>query len=240
MQSFSRLVLSTAMVLWSLRALSAQDLRPRAYVINPVHSNAVILGYAFNDGSVFFGTVLPITNASGQYSVPNFTYYHTMGFFKRSANITATLPYVVGTFQGEVQGNGQQIYRSGMANSIFRCSVNLLGGPAMAPKDFARWKQKTILGASIEVVARPASTTRATWSTQVATGGLSNRNLAIPAGGELDSGWLWRSLAVHHQQQLLDRQRVLPQTEYSDTSPHCIDRNALELRRKTAQLGLGR
>jgi hypothetical protein len=79
MRYFSRLVLSTTKVL-SLRALSAQDLRPRAYVIAPVHSNAVILGYTFDDGSVFFGAVLPITNASGPYCVPNLTYYHSMNF----------------------------------------------------------------------------------------------------------------------------------------------------------------
>jgi hypothetical protein len=46
----------------------------------PVHSNAVILGYTFDDGSVFFGAVLPITNASGPYCVPNLTYYHSMNF----------------------------------------------------------------------------------------------------------------------------------------------------------------
>jgi hypothetical protein len=141
------------MGLCSLKTLSAQDLRPRAYVITPIHSNAVILGYAFNDGSIFFGTVLPITDASGRYSVPNLTYYHSISFFKRSANITGTLPYVVGTFQGEVNESEQQIYRSGMADSIFRCSVNLFGGPAMPTKNFMKWKQKTLLGASIEVVA---------------------------------------------------------------------------------------
>ncbi|MGC1293602.1 MAG: transporter, partial [Alloacidobacterium sp.] len=153
MRHFCQLVLSAAIALCSLHVLSAQDLRPRAYVVTPVHWNAVIVGYAFNDGSIFFGTVLPITNASGRYSVPNLSYYHSLSFFKRSANFTATLPYVVGTFQGEVQGNEQSIYRSGLADSIFRFSVNLLGGPAMLPKDFVKWRQKTILGASIQVVA---------------------------------------------------------------------------------------
>jgi Putative MetA-pathway of phenol degradation len=147
-----KLVLSAALFVASQR-LNAQDLMPRAYVITPEHSNAVIVGYAFNNGSIFFGTVLPITNASGRYSVPNISYYHSLSFFKRSANFTATLPYVVGNFQGEVKGSQQSIYRSGLADSIFRFSVNLLGGPAMPPKNFAKWKQKTILGASIQVVA---------------------------------------------------------------------------------------
>ena len=151
-----KLVLSAAIAVCSLRVLTAQDLRPRAYVITPVHWNAVIVGYAFKDGSIFFGSVLPITNASGRYSVPNISYYDSLSFFKRSANFTSTLPYVVGNFKGEVIGNEQKVYRSGLADSVFRFSVNLIGGPAMVPKDFAKWKQKTILGASIQLVAPTA------------------------------------------------------------------------------------
>jgi hypothetical protein len=154
MRYLAKLVLSTAMALSSLHILSAQDLRPRAYLITPIHWNAVTVGYAFNNGSIYFGTLLPITNATGQYSVPNLSYYHSLSFFKRSANVIATLPYVVGTFQGDVGETGQQqIYRSGLADSVFRASVNLIGGPAMPPKEFAKWKQKTLLGASLQVTA---------------------------------------------------------------------------------------
>ena len=137
----------------SLHLLYAQDLRPRAYVITPVHWNAAIVGYNFNDGSIFFGSLLPITDASGQYHVSTLSYYHALNFFGRSANFTATLPYIVGNFQGEVKGSSQQVYRSGMADSVFRFSVNLIGGPAMAPKEFVKWRQKTIVGASIQVIA---------------------------------------------------------------------------------------
>lgn len=40
-----------------------------------------------------------------------------------------------------------------MADSVFRFSGNLIGGPSMDAREFAKWKQKTILGASIQVVA---------------------------------------------------------------------------------------
>src|ERR1700758_4704432 len=43
---------SMAVVASSLKPLWAQDLSPRAYVITPVHSNAVILTYSFFSGSV--------------------------------------------------------------------------------------------------------------------------------------------------------------------------------------------
>ena len=47
----------------------------------------------------------------------------------------------------------QSVYRSGLLDCVTRFSVNLLGGPAMQLPDYARWKQKVILGASIKIVA---------------------------------------------------------------------------------------
>jgi hypothetical protein len=131
--------------------LSAQELAPRAYVITPLHSNAVVLTYAFFDGSVLVDGAIPVTGATGTYSVPVFTYYHGFNFFGRSANVNASLPYAVGTFQGEVAGRQQQIYRSGLADSDVRVSVNLKGAPAMPVQQFVKWRQKTLLGVSLKM-----------------------------------------------------------------------------------------
>jgi hypothetical protein len=133
--------------------LAAQDLAPRAYVITPVHSNAITLTWSFYDGGVDFNGTVPIGNATGTYYVSIFSYYHALNFFGRSANITASLPYAVGNFQGEVSGQPRSIYRSGLLDSTFRFSVNLMGGPAMQPKEMVKWKQKRLLGLSLKVVA---------------------------------------------------------------------------------------
>ena len=133
--------------------LAAQDLAPRAYVITPVHSNAITITWTFYDGGLNFNGTVPITNATGTYHVPIFTYYHSLSFFGRSANVTASLPYAVGNFQGEVAAQSRSVYRSGLLDSSFRFSVNLLGGPAMQPEEMMKWKQKTLLGLSLKVVA---------------------------------------------------------------------------------------
>ncbi len=143
----------SAIAVGSLQVLSAQDLSPRAYVITPLHSNAITLTYSFYDGGLSFNGALPITGATGTYSVPIFTYYHSFNFFGRSANVNAALPYAVGTFQGKLLGSQKQLYRSGLLDSTFRLAVNLKGGPAMQPKDFAKWHQKTLLGVSLKVLA---------------------------------------------------------------------------------------
>jgi hypothetical protein len=133
--------------------LSAQDLSPRAYVITPIHTNAVTVTWAFYDGGLNFNGTVPITGATGTYNVPIVSLYHTFDFFGHSANLTASLPYAVGTFSGEALGMQGSIYRSGLMDTTLRFSVNLKGGPAMTQQEFARWRQKTLLGVSLKVIA---------------------------------------------------------------------------------------
>lgn len=130
----------------------AQDLAPRAYVITPIHSNAITLTYSFFDGSVFFEGTVPITGATARVHVVIFNYSHSLKLLGRTANFTASLPYGVGNFRGTVVGAETLAYRSGLLPASFRFSVNLLGGRAMNVTEFLNWRQKTILGISLRLV----------------------------------------------------------------------------------------
>ena len=147
-----RIVTLQLIVLTAVMRLSGQDLSPRAYVITPLRSNAVTLTWSFYDGGIDLGGSIPITGATGTYHVPSIGYYHALGFFGRSANITVVLPYGVGTFQGAVFGTQRSVYRSGLLDLGVRFSVNLIGGPAMPADEFVKWKQKTLLGASVKLL----------------------------------------------------------------------------------------
>jgi hypothetical protein len=133
--------------------IPAQDLTPRAYVITPVRSNAVNLSYIFNDGELLFEGTVPITGATGRLSVPALSLHRSLSFFGRSANVAATLPYGVGTFKGTVVEAEVEAYRSGLMDSVFRFSVNLIGAPAMELSQARQWQQKNLLGVSLKVVA---------------------------------------------------------------------------------------
>jgi hypothetical protein len=135
------------------RAASAQDLAPRAYLITPLHFTSATLTYAFYDGNINYNGSLPVDDATGTYHVPIVTLYHSFSLFGRSANALASLPYARGNFQGTVAGAGMQIYRSGLLDSVYRVSVNLKGGPALEMRDFSKWRQKVLLGASLKVQA---------------------------------------------------------------------------------------
>jgi hypothetical protein len=141
-----------AVMACSLRPASAQDLAPRAYVITPLRANTVTLTWSFYDGSINTGA-LPVSGATGTYQVPILTYYHSFSFFGRSASALASLPYAIGHFQGTVEGAGENLYRSGLLDSVYRLSVNLKGGPSLPAREFPKWKQKLLLGASLKVVA---------------------------------------------------------------------------------------
>ncbi|HET7871132.1 MAG TPA: transporter, partial [Terriglobales bacterium] len=130
-----------------------QDLSPRAYLITPVHSNAVTFTYSLQRGNILFDPDLPITGSSGRINVFVLGYFHSMRLFGRTANITALLPYTMGHFSANVAGTDRTVYRSGLMNAGFRFSANLLGGPAMSPGEFQSWRQKTLLGVSLAVVA---------------------------------------------------------------------------------------
>jgi hypothetical protein len=102
----------------------------------PHHADTQQCGYsdlAFYDGGLNFTGAIPIV-ASGTYNVPVISYYHSLNFFGRSANIAASLPYGVGTFEAAALGRQISAYRSGLLDLGVRFTVNLMGGPAIASR----------------------------------------------------------------------------------------------------------
>jgi hypothetical protein len=148
----NRILLFAISALLLIPAVYAQDLSPRAYIITPVHANAVTLSYSYSSGALNFNGAVPITGATGKFSAPSIALYHAFCFFGRSANVLAALPYGVGNFEGEVLNQRRQVYRSGLFDSVFRLSVNLKGGPAMEMPKFVKWKQKTLIGVTLKVI----------------------------------------------------------------------------------------
>jgi hypothetical protein len=99
----------------------AQDLAPRVYVV-ALHSNAITLTWAFYDGNINYIGALAVSGATGTCNVEIFSYCHSFSFFGRSANVVASLPYALGSFQGTALGAEQHLYRSGLLDSTFRFS----------------------------------------------------------------------------------------------------------------------
>lgn len=131
----------------------AQDLAPRAYIITPIHSNAVTVASTFLSGEILFDGSTPITDAKAKAAVPVVSVFHSFNLFGRTANFVAGLPYGRMHFRGTVSDVERLADRSGLLDSTFRLSVNLTGGRAMDVRDYVKWRQKLLVGASIRIVA---------------------------------------------------------------------------------------
>jgi hypothetical protein len=129
-----------------------QDLTPRAYLITPVGSHALILSSSFSSGDILLDPSTPIEDAKGTFEVPTLSYYQSFGLMGRSSNLTLVLPYAHGNFEGTVVGSQTQAYRSGLGDARIRLGVNLNGGPAMNVGEFLNWQEKGLIGASLTVV----------------------------------------------------------------------------------------
>jgi hypothetical protein len=132
---------------------AAQELEPRAYSVSPVGTNFAVLGITRSTGDIDFDPALPIENASGRLYSSFLGYGRSLDFFGRSANVAVTLPYLWGNLQGDINGSTQQVRRSGLMNPAMRFAVNLYGAPAMDLEQFAGYRRKTIVGASVVVTA---------------------------------------------------------------------------------------
>lgn len=141
------------LILVTERGLFAQDLAPRAYVITPTGTNVINLTYSYSSGSLEFDGAVPISGATASIHTPIFSFYHSLNFFGRTANLTVALPYGIGDFNGIVLNAPKYAYRSGLLDTFVRFSVNLKGGPAMNYEQFQKWHQKMLLGTSLKIVA---------------------------------------------------------------------------------------
>jgi Putative MetA-pathway of phenol degradation len=131
----------------------AQQLEPRAYSSAPVGLNFLGLASGYSNGDVLTDPSLPVENVHAiVYNAAPY-YGRTFGLFGHQASVTAAWPYGWATVHGEVQDVSQQAERSGLLDPHVRFAVNLAGGPALSPREFAQRKPHATLGASVTIVA---------------------------------------------------------------------------------------
>lgn len=137
----------------TVHGVRAQSLVPRAYVITATGTNAVVLSYSRLDGGLQLDGALPVTGATANVNLSVLSFYRSLDLLGRSANITLGVPYGDGDFMGTIREVPRSLEKSGTLDAYLRFSVNLLGGPAMKPKQFAGWRESTLLGMSLSIFA---------------------------------------------------------------------------------------
>ena len=152
----ARIVGATCLIAVAVVAFApgrAQQLEPRAYSPAPVGANFFGVAYANSSGDIVFDPSLPFTNVSANVNTAGVFYSGTFGLAGRSASLGVSLPYSWGEVQGDVGETFNRVTRSGLADTGLRFACNIVGGPALSPRESAARKPTTAFGASLTVTA---------------------------------------------------------------------------------------
>ena len=151
--SVPALFLCLGMTVGSMRTAAAQELEPRAYTPAPIGVNFLVVAGGRSSGGVLVDPSIPVENVEATIDSLGLGLGRTIDLFGRSAIILAVIPYAWGDMSGNVGEEARRITRSGLADPRLKLSVNLLGGRALTPREFARAPrpQPTIVGVSLAV-----------------------------------------------------------------------------------------
>jgi hypothetical protein len=131
----------------------AQEIEPRAYSASPVGTTFAVAAYGGTRGDVVFDASAPFSNVTAEVDTLSLGVGRVFALGDRQASLTLLMPYQRGEASGDVGDERRSVQRSGPGDLRLRFSTLLVGGPALAPKEFAARPRGPSLGASVVLVA---------------------------------------------------------------------------------------
>jgi Putative MetA-pathway of phenol degradation len=129
----------------------AQEMEPRSYAVVPMGLHAMALSYTFSSGNVITAGSSPVQNLDVTNNVINLGYVQTFPFLDKLARLAVSMPFGFLNGTAKFQGIDTAGSRTGFYDGRIKFGVNLLGSPALAPKDFQKFQEHTVFGASIVI-----------------------------------------------------------------------------------------
>ena len=134
-------------------SLSSQELEPRLLTNVPIGTNFTALGYGYSVGNTLLDPAVPIENLDSRLHTLIGAYVRAIDVFGLSGKIDAVVPFALGDWTAQLAGQDTTRSIDGFGDPRFRLSVNVLGAPALRMPEFLSYRQKTIVGASLQVIA---------------------------------------------------------------------------------------
>jgi len=151
LRSFGRLSALVVVLIMASLSAQAQELEPRAYRTLPTGFNFAVLSYSFTRGNVVSDATSPVQDLELEANIAGLGYLRSLGIFGRSSSVTVQVPYIFMSGTATLDDEPVSGTRTGFADTRVRLAVNLLGGPALAPAEFAKYRQRRNLGVSLTV-----------------------------------------------------------------------------------------
>jgi hypothetical protein len=136
---------------WRAGSCQAQEIEPRAYSPSPSGVNFLLAVAGYSEGGVLTDPSLPVSDIEAQIEALAFGYGRTFGLAGRSANFAIAVPYIEVDASGNIGEQRASVTREGWGDTKLRVAMNLIGAPAMTPREFAQREPKTTLGVSLTV-----------------------------------------------------------------------------------------
>jgi len=133
------------------RDARAQDVEARLYANVPKNINFVAGFYKYSRGEIVINSAV-IEDLNGHIHTLGLGYLRTFSLGGMTAKFDLMLPHVWMEANALVTGIDSTRTWNGLGDPRFRLTLNFIGSPALAPAEFVKWKQKTIVGASVQVI----------------------------------------------------------------------------------------
>lgn len=130
---------------------SSQEMEPRNYSSIPVGLNALALVYAFSSGDIVTDAAAPIKDLELKSNNLALGYLRSFGLFGKLCKIQVAVPFVFLGGTAKIRGKDTSATRTGFADTKIKLIMNLIGTPALQPKDFVKFKEKFVFGTSLIV-----------------------------------------------------------------------------------------
>lgn len=131
---------------------AANDVLPRLLANVPINMNFVGISYTHSQGNVSVDPSLAL-DVDANLDSYVLSYARSFAAFGESAVFAVAVPYSDLELTGLVQGELVSAQDDQAADPHFRLAFNLTGAPALELQEFSGYRQKTIVGFNIEVVA---------------------------------------------------------------------------------------
>jgi hypothetical protein len=149
------LILSILFTLLAIGTALPQELVPRRWSHLPINTNFAGASYAYTKADISVDPVLRLEDVDLELHTIALSYIRTFELFEKSVRVDFTIPFQDAEWTGLVDGKPASARRRGMADPVVRLAVNLLGGPPLKGKEFAKYRaaitQETMVGAGLAV-----------------------------------------------------------------------------------------
>lgn len=152
MRRIHGLLLTLILVSLAPDGTASNDVLPRLLTNVPVNVNYLSLSYTRSEGNVGVDPSLAL-DVEAQLDSYVMSYTRSFAAFGQSATFTALLPFSDLSLTGVVHGAATSASDAQVPDPGFRLAVNLSGAPALQLKEFAGYRQKTIVGFNLKVTA---------------------------------------------------------------------------------------